>query len=69
MKYENRVLDDKDRQILYGVRHGKTYKEIAAFNNINIYLVEKRLKDMRRHYNCSTTAQLIAHLILEGAVC
>lgn len=63
-----KIPDDKDRRILHCIRHGMTYKEIAYEMRSAEQTVKNRVLAMRKYYNCVSTPQLIAHLVVEGVI-
>lgn len=68
MKAKERVIDDKDKQIISLLRRGMTFKEIASLVYLSIDGVNYRLMAMRRYYNCANNVQLVDFLRDEGLI-
>jgi DNA-binding NarL/FixJ family response regulator len=56
-------LTPTNRKIVELLAAGKTVKEIAATMEMKNRTIEKRIKTMRKDYNCLTVTQLVAVLL------
>lgn len=66
MKVSEKTIDDLDKKILHGIRHGLRFKEVAQQVGKTETVVKKRMLAMRVYYQCGNNAQLIVHLIDNG---
>lgn len=58
-------LTPTNRTIVELLAKGKTVKEIASGLQMKYHTVEKRIRTMRRKYNCVTVTQLVVTLFLK----
>lgn len=54
-----RVLDDTDYKILDKLAAGRSHKMIAADLYLKKDHVTYRVKELKKHFNCDTTVQLV----------
>lgn len=56
-------LDETDKRILKLIGEGMVYKEIGYEMNLSVRQVDYRVREMKKYYNCKSTAQLLAKLL------
>lgn len=61
-------LDDTDKKIIELLSAGHKSHEIATKIWIGKKAIYHRLYVMRKHFECKTTSQLVAHLYKKGLV-
>jgi DNA-binding NarL/FixJ family response regulator len=68
MKISTLTLDDLDKKILHGIRHGLRFKEVANQIGITEARARKRMFAMRKYYCCDNNTQLIIQLREAGLI-